>query len=597
MSKRNAILVSVLALTLLGGIAMIAMRVVTERADVQMHDRLTLARSTVVSHLRTYEQLPSVLALDSRVIRLLNPLATAEEALSVSQYLEVVRAKTAASEIFLMNQDGLTLAASNHDNTLSFVGRNYQFRPYFINALQTGRGGMFAIGATTGVPGYFMAQRIRTTGYREGVIVVKIDLEPIVERWRSAREEFFVSDNDNIIFLATRPDDLYRPLRLLEHAALFRLQASRSYERVSANFKSPLISTANGADSQSYTSGDGRLIGALPIGINGWTIHTTTSRRDLIIGAASLTLSVAFSFALFVAALVIARQRRRYHQLQQAQNRDLETKVTIRTRELRTEIDERKRAEENLHQTQAQLIQAAKLAALGKMSATIAHEVSQPLAALQTTLASANHMANGAHEGPVREKLKTAIDMTGRLNRMLKHLKTFARQGTPRTQDVSLAHTVNAALAVLDPKTRHVGVKIKNKLQSALRVKADDIQLQQVIVNIVSNAIDAVANCNRKEIMISSVQIDETVALSVRDTGEGFVNMQPSEAIEPFASSKITGEGLGLGLAITREIVERHGGRIELADHRDGGALVTVTLPAAPPNVMPPSDQVAEPAQ
>lgn len=597
MSKRNAILVSVLALTLLGGIAMIAMRVVTERADVQMHDRLALARSTVVSHLRTYEQLPSVLALDSRVIRLLNPLATAEEALSVSQYLEVVRAKTAASEIFLMNQDGLTLAASNHDNTLSFVGRNYQFRPYFINALQTGRGGMFAIGATTGVPGYFMAQRIRTTGYREGVIVVKIDLEPIVERWRSAREEFFVSDNDNIIFLATRPDDLYRPLRLLEHAALFRLQASRSYERVSANFKSPLISAANGADSQSYTSEDGRLIGALPIGINGWTIHTTTSRRDLIIGAASLTLSVAFSFALFVAALVIARQRRRYHQLQQAQNRDLETKVTIRTRELRTEIDERKRAEENLHQTQAQLIQAAKLAALGKMSATIAHEVSQPLAALQTTLASANHMANGAHEGPVREKLKTAINMTGRLNRMLKHLKTFARQGTPRTQDVSLAHTVNAALAVLDPKTRHVGVKIKNKLQSALRVKADDIQLQQVIVNIVSNAIDAVANCNRKEIMISSVQIDETVALSVRDTGEGFVNMQPSEAIEPFASSKITGEGLGLGLAITREIVERHGGRIELADHRDGGALVTVTLPAAPPNVMPPSDQVAEPAQ
>ncbi|MEO1747676.1 MAG: ATP-binding protein [Pseudomonadota bacterium] len=544
---------------------------------------------------RTYEQLPSVLALDSRVIKLLNPLATDEEAKSVSQYLEVVRARTAASEIFLMNQDGVTLAASNHESALSFVGRNYQFRPYFMDALQTGQGGMFAIGATTGVPGYFMAQRIRTTGYREGVIVVKIDLQPIVERWRMASEEFFISDNDNIIFLATRDDDLYRPLRLLEHAALFRLQASRSYEQVTAKFKSPLISQVGTGD-LSYTSGDGRLVSASPLGVNGWTIHTTTSRRDLIVAAASLTTLAAFAFALLLAALTIARQRRRYTQLQQAQNRDLEAKVTVRTRELRSEIEERKRAEENLHQTQAQLIQAAKLAALGKMSATIAHEVSQPLAALQTTLASAKHMANKSDGKPVTEKLDTAIDMTGRLNRMLKHLKSFARQTPPRAQEVSLSQSVTAALAVLDPKIRNIGVKIKSSVQPGLKVTADDIQLQQVVVNIVSNAIDAVASCERRQIGITSERTGDMIVLTVRDTGNGFIDVQPREAFEPFLSTKITGEGLGLGLAITREIVERHGGEIALADHPYGGAVVTVSLPAAHVE-KPHQELLVEPAQ
>ncbi|MEL6202765.1 MAG: ATP-binding protein [Pseudomonadota bacterium] len=596
MSKRTAIMVSMLALIFLGSAALVAMRVVTERAEAQMQDRLTLARSTVLSHLRTYEQLPSVLALDSRVIKLLNPLATDEEAKSVSQYLEVVRARTAASEIFLMNQDGVTLAASNHESALSFVGRNYQFRPYFMDALQTGQGGMFAIGATTGVPGYFMAQRIRTTGYREGVIVVKIDLQPIVERWRTASEEFFISDSDNIIFLATRDDDLYRPLRLLEHAALFRLQASRSYEQVTAKFKSPLISQYGTTDSISYTNGDGRLVSASPLGINGWTIHTTTARRDIMVDAAGLTMLAAFAFALLLAALTIARQRRRYAQLQQAQNRDLEAKVTVRTRELRTEIEERKRAEENLHQTQAQLIQAAKLAALGKMSATIAHEVSQPLAALQTTLASAKHMANKSDGKPVTEKLDTAINMTGRLNRMLKHLKSFARQGPPRAQVVSLSLSVTAALAVLDPKIRHLGVNISSNVQPPLRVKADDIQLQQVVVNIVSNAIDAVAPCERREISITAKRINDVAALTVRDSGNGFMDVQPRDAFEPFLSTKITGEGLGLGLAITREIVERHNGQIELADHADGGAVVTVSLPAAS-NEVQQKEVAVEPAQ
>ncbi|MEO0544077.1 MAG: ATP-binding protein [Pseudomonadota bacterium] len=597
MSKRTAIMVSIVAFVFMAAAAGFAMQTVVERASTQMHDRLALARGTFLSHLRSYEQLPSVLALDDRIIRMLNPLAAQEEGKSVSGYLEAVRARTGASEIFLMNQDGLTLAASNHESIMSFVGRNYQFRPYFMDALQTGQGGMFAIGATTGVPGYFMAQRIRTTGFRQGVIVVKIDLQQVIDRWRSAREEFFISDSDNIIFLATREQDLYRPLLPLEHAALFRLQASRSYERVSANLKSPLISQPSTKELKAFTVDDGRLIGAMPLGINGWTIHTTTSRRDLVLGAAGLTLLACFGFALLFATTVIARQRSRYTQLQQAQNRDLEAKVTLRTQELRTEIEERKRAEENLHQTQAQLIQAAKLAALGKMSATIAHEVSQPLAALQTTLASAKHMAENSQGASVSEKLGNAINMTGRLNRMLKHLKSFARQGTPRTQHVNLSQSVNASLAVLDPKARQVGVKIKTKVKPTLNVKADDIQLQQVIVNIVSNAIDAVKPCARREITITAEALGEKIALSVRDTGEGFASMQPKEALEPFATSKVTGEGLGLGLAITREIVERHGGHIHLDDHADGGAVVTVEMPAAETVQTPTPNKVIEPAQ
>ncbi|MEN0000806.1 MAG: ATP-binding protein [Pseudomonadota bacterium] len=596
MSKRLAILMSAFALAVLVIGMTFAMRAVSERASAQMQDRLALARATVLSHLRAFEQLPSVLALDSRVIKLLDPLATQEEARSVSAYLEAVRARTSSSEIFLMNQDGLTLAASNHDSDFSFVGRNYQFRPYFMDALQTGSGGMFAIGATTGVPGYFMAQRIRTTGYREGVIVVKVDLQRIVERWQSAREDFFITDDDNIIFLATRTDDLYRPLRPLEHAALFRLQASRSYEQVSANLKSPLVSQPAAGRLDAFATDDGRLVGAMPLGIHGWTIHTTTLRSELIASAIAMTAIVIFAVALLIAAAVIARQRRRYVHLQQAQNRDLEAKVTLRTQELRSEIDERKRAEENLRQTQTQLIQAAKLAALGKMSATIAHEVSQPLAALQTTLASATHLVNNKDTKPLSAKLNTAADMTGRLNRMLKHLKSFARQSKPRSQTVNLQNAVTAALAVVDPKAKSSQAIITADIVPGLYVSADEIQLQQAIVNVVANAIDAVAGSKDGErtIAIRARQTGKLVLITVRDNGPGFGEIRPQEAFEPFSTTKITGEGLGLGLAITREIVERHNGRIEIDDHPDGGAVVTIVLAAAQIAVEQPQ---IEPAQ
>ncbi|MEM1377649.1 MAG: cache domain-containing protein, partial [Pseudomonadota bacterium] len=345
MSKRTIILSLCAALLAVGLCLFVGMQVAVDRANSQMQDRLLLARQTVLSYLATYEQLPSVLALDSRVISLLDPLATPEEANRVSEYLEDVRARTAASEIFLMNGNGLTLAASNHDSVLSFVGRNYQFRPYFMDALQTGSGGMFAIGATTGVPGYFMAQRIRTTGYREGVIVVKVDLQRIVERWQSASEDYFISDSDSIVFLATEQSDIYRPIQPLEHSALFRLQASRSYEQVSSNFQRPLVTQVLPENTNWFWSNDGRVVGMLPLGVNGWNIHTSTSLLQLVMFVSAIAALLSFSLALLAAGAVIFRQQRKYAQLQLEQTRELEQKVDERTHLLRNEIEDRKRAE------------------------------------------------------------------------------------------------------------------------------------------------------------------------------------------------------------------------------------------------------------
>ncbi|MEL6436277.1 MAG: ATP-binding protein, partial [Pseudomonadota bacterium] len=356
--------------------------------------------------------------------------------------------------------------------------------------------------------------------------------------------------------------------------------------RVSANLKSPLISATamenpNVGPDTSFTADDGRLIGTAELGVHGWTIHTVTTRAALRETALALSALALFAIALVGAGVIIARQRLGLVRLQRAQNRMLEVKVTTRTRELRDEIEERKRAETALRQTQDQLIEAAKLAALGKMSAAIAHEVSQPLAALETTLASARIHAKRDDKPALDGKLVAATDMTGRLRRMLKHLKSFARRGQRVVKPVQISATIQSALAVLEPKTKEVGAAITARCAEELFAQADDIQLQQVVVNVLANALDAVQDLQTRDVSISARKHDETIVIDVRDSGRGLGTMTMDEAFEPFATSKITGEGLGLGLAITREIVEHHGGEVSIGDHVDGGAVVTITLAAA----------------
>ncbi|MEM1377876.1 MAG: ATP-binding protein, partial [Pseudomonadota bacterium] len=281
------------------------------------------------------------------------------------------------------------------------------------------------------------------------------------------------------------------------------------------------------------------------------------------------------------AGAVIFRQQRKYAQLQLEQTRELEQKVDERTHLLRNEIEDRKRAEKRLRKTQNQLIEAAKLAALGKMSATIAHEVSQPLAALNTTLASARLHADRNQTEALENKLSAAQNMTGRLHRMLKHLKSFARRSAPKAGNVNVNDTIDAALAVLEPKIKAVDVAIARDVDAKLKVFADDLQLQQVLVNVIANAIDATQERETRLVTIKATKASATIILSVHDTGKGINLDHQADPFEPFQTTKVTGEGLGLGLAITREIVERHGGHISLANHPHGGAIVSISLPAA----------------
>jgi two-component system C4-dicarboxylate transport sensor histidine kinase DctB len=261
----------------------------------------------------------------------------------------------------------------------------------------------------------------------------------------------------------------------------------------------------------------------------------------------------------------------------------LEQRVVERTAELNREIDERRHAEEELRATQATLIQTAKLAALGRMSAAIVHEVSQPLSALENTLATAGLLAGRGDAAGAGAKMSSARELAGRIQRTVKHLRAFARKEPGTREPVSVERSVQAAIELARHRADQEGVAIAVEPSPPMTVMANAVRLEQVVLNLIVNALDAVAGVENPRVAISVEQQGDDVAIRVADNGSGIPADLVERIAEPFFTTKQTGEGLGLGLSISRAIVGEFGGSLTFAPGDDGGSVFTVSLPQAAP--------------
>ena len=349
--------------------------------------RLEFLSSDLASALDKFDTLPIVLSTHPEIVELLNHADDKPRRDAVNRRLARLAQESKVAAIYLMDRHGTTIAASNAATPQSFVGQNYAFRPYFRDAIAGGIGRFYAIGATTGEPGYFLAHPVRDDAApakapAPGVIAVKISLADIEANWARSGEPLMLADVHGVVFLASRPEWKFRTLETLDAPTRTRIRAAQQY---GDNTLDPLPLGAT-------TPRERR-----PVGRMDWTLLAMAEVDEVARLARGHAAAVGFACAFMLVAALYARLRRRRDEERRLARRELERasaelelRVAQRTavlldanRELAAKIAELRRTQAVLRATQDELIQAGKLAVLGQMAAGITHELNQPLTALR----------------------------------------------------------------------------------------------------------------------------------------------------------------------------------------------------------------------
>lgn len=242
------------------------------------------------------------------------------------------------------------------------------------------------------------------------------------------------------------------------------------------------------------------------------------------------------------------------------------------------ELDRLSHALAVFRQTRDELVQAAKLAALGQMAAGIGHEMNQPLAAIRSHAHNASVLLSRARPEEARESLARIEALTARMAQSISHLKRFARRPAPAIGPVDLGAAVEGALSLFARRIEEEAVAVALDIAPDLKVLAEEVRLEQVLVNLISNALDALDGGRERRLAIVTRREGLHVRVYVRDTGTGVGEAMRTQMFDPFITSKPPGQGLGLGLSLSFNIVRDFGGRLILVESSPEGSTFAIEL-------------------
>ncbi|KAA0874777.1 ATP-binding protein [Nitrincola tapanii] len=563
---------------------------------------LTRYLISVQQKLDRYKDLPQLLSTFSDMASILPYPETEAERLRVNQMLEQMNRILGATDTYLMNSEGLTIAASNWGLPHSFVGGNFSFRPYFQIAMQGRAGQYFALGTTSLQRGYFFTYPIYAEDEIVGVVALKIDVNDVEDYWSDPLQDILVTDEDEVIFVSTRPEWKFRTLRPLSAADLQRIQASQRYinqtleplaltQRVSLSAHKQIIELlepsatrgqameARGAES--YL----KMTRAIPDTDLQVSILANLRPVEQKMVLAALQAALVYLLICLSAWIVWSRYRLRLEReaYQLREHRALESRVEERTRDLR-ETNERLLEEIQRHEnTQNELIQTAKMAVLGQMAAGINHELNQPLTAIRHYADNAREFLERNRLQPVSENLQEISALTERMAKIIHPLKEFSRKSAGENEILCLKAVRDGAMSILSGRLRKEEVEVSwpERLEEVY-VLGDTLRLEQVFVNLLTNASHAMDALPTKRIEVHLSEDAEYYWVHFRDFGQGIQELE--RIFEPFYTTKAVGQGLGLGLPISQRIVNSLQGELRAINHPEGGAVFSLGLRKA---VMP----------
>jgi two-component system C4-dicarboxylate transport sensor histidine kinase DctB len=535
------------------------------------------------SVLQKFETLPFALGFQTDVSQ---ALARPDDKLNIqrlNQTLQLIQRQSKVVAIFMLDRNGLTLASSNWDSATSFIGRDFGFRPYFKEAIKGNPGRFYGIGNTTNVPGYFIAQPIYASAAAHGenavlgVMAVKIDLTEFEHTWRSSEDPITLVDSSGVVFLSNRPEWKYHSLYPLNGAVQQDLTGTHQYADRTISPVSSLPQPQSSGFGQHVTRGIGPL---------GWQLMLFPSQARITRIAILWTLAAALLLAIAGIFLWALYQRRRRLEERLVSAEYLDRTIAQRTQELmvanhtlEAKYAKLQETEHLLRSTQNKLIQAGKLAMLGQMAAGIAHELNQPLAAIRAFADNAMTFLVRGQADKATENLGHISNASGRMGKIVGQLNGFSRKSHEAVAAIDLSKSIEAAALLLHNEFQTHGTSLQIEIRQAAWVVGDSVRTEQVLINLLRNALDAVDNAEQKTVsLVLECERGEAV-IRIRDSGPGIPAQVALHLFEPFFTTKPSGKGLGLGLAISSSIVQAMNGRLTANNHNDGGAEFVLRIP------------------
>ncbi len=505
-----------------------------------------LRADVLMSELDKQRAVPVILATDPDVLMALSQKSAPNETLS--KRLESLALETKSAVIYILDIEGIAIASSNWRNRDSFVGKDYSFRNYFKEAVQNITAEQIAQGTVSHKPGLYLTHSVARNGKIIGVVVAKVEFQTIEEKWHGGDDINFVTNPDGQILLTNRPHLRFKP-------------------KLEADSKSIMVH--------------------IPSPSNKWHSYLIKSRASAFNFALT---NAIIAFLLCGLLLILVRWAGRKNRIMRqkaeqdkAYREELEERVESRTIELKginqrlsSEIIERKAAEKRLANLQSDLVQANKLAALGQITAGVAHEINQPVATIKLLSNNAMTLLSKPNKGSIAsiDDILTKISaMSDRIGKITLDLRMFSKKAHGEMSEVKVRSLLETSLLLTQSRIRDFNVElVQEEIPDDLFVLGNRIRLEQVIVNLLQNACEALEGQTLRQIRISTEVAKDKVRISIKDNGKGVDESVESQLFTPFVTSKTS--GLGLGLVIAKDILYEHSGSLTLVNSKEGACFI-----------------------
>ena len=480
---------------------------------------------------------------------------------------EEIAGMSAAMDVAFFFPDGELLANARRPFVKSEEGLLE-----LIEVARQGRLGRVALLNNRDERTYAFSSGVRREGKFVGVVIVYVDFYRVEAAWALSARRIFVTDRTGTVFLANDPAWRLKPISELRQAdgAGRYLINDRFEERLDLMRHLPLL------DWDLHVLAD-----PAPVGMARLNAALIATLACLLVGLIALVVLRRNEMA-----IIRARRDRAIALRLERVVRDRTRALSITNRSLSREVEVRREAEERLRRTQDELVQTAKLAALGQMSTALSHEYNQPLAAIRSYADNALKFLERGATSEVSGNLSRINGLVERMAELSRTLLSFSRKPGATIGPVPLGTIVDEALLLARPRARasgiaaiHVGDEV-----SGLYVVGGRIRLGQVFVNLVNNAIDALSGRPDARVDINARQEGDRIVVTVADNGPGIEPGQLPKVFDPFFTTKGVGEGIGIGLSIVDNIIRDFGGTIMVTNRPEGGACFTINLRAANPN-------------
>ena len=526
--------------------------------------RLTQNERNIVNELQKNSVIPQFLVRDQSIW---NALLSNNFSSLPQMFFEFID-EISIESITLMDRTGQIVAVAGKEN----LNVNSSNKIIFNTAISTNDTVMNIIEKDENEFGFFYSRKIENDQRVLGVLSIEVDLKKFENSWKSAGERIFISNGEGKIVLATEPT-----WKGLSEDLAWKNQNSKNIIKRGYSVAKGWVDS-NESDQYFNDSSFVRFNKNIPI-LN-WKISSFENYSGVRERVNTILALEILIFLLLLVLSLYSLNRKKILRL------NLFEEETIKLRELNkkleTEMEQRKRVEKNLLAVEQTLEQHSKLAALGEMSAAISHELNQPLAAMKTYLAGASLLLKRNRPQETVAALMRIDGLIHRMGEITKQLKSFARKNTESFVPLNFNDAILEAMSIMEPQLKQSGIKIDTNIPSEpVLIVGDQQRLEQVIINLIRNAIDALDDTELPSITISLYK-NNSVRFSIRDNGKGINNLE--KLFEPFQTSKDPGKGLGLGLAISSNIISELGGSLSGENLTPTGAEFTIKLPLFDPS-------------